>query len=247
MIHLLTVFKFGSSQIGSFCSYQLAHTEANFAATVDISAAPRGDNVTTELSYSRFLLNSGSDFVSPDRQSKSEKALISLLVVDEVITNNIKEAMRGQSLSEGWKEERKYRLSALKFDFITKRQRNHDKFAAILMHPKESKSRYVQQGLKYEPIALQKYEKIMFARKTQVKVLKTGFVVCMEMPFLGGSPGGRFIDFGYQKHFNLVEAKCPETKYDLTPLEAYQDLSFFCEIVNGHCKLKRNHAYYTQV
>ena len=41
--------KVGSSQVGSFCSYLLAHTEANFAATVDISAVPRGDDVTTEL------------------------------------------------------------------------------------------------------------------------------------------------------------------------------------------------------
>ncbi|KAK2547039.1 hypothetical protein P5673_033198 [Acropora cervicornis] len=239
--------KFGSSQVGSFCSYQLAHTEANFAATVDISAVPRGDDVTTELTYPRFPLNSGSDFVSPDRQSESEEALISSLVVDEVMINNIEEATRGQSLSERWKEERKYRLTASKFDLITKRQRNHDKFAADLMHPKQINSRGVQHGLKYEPIALQEYKKIMFARKTPVKVLKTGFVVCMEMPFLGGSPDGRVIDFGCQNHFGLAEAKCPETKYHVTPLEACQDPSFFCETVSGHCKLKRNHAYYTQV
>ena len=67
------------------------------------------------------------------------------------------------------------------------------------------------------------------------------------MPFLGGSPDGRVIDFGCQNHFGLAEAKCPETKYHVTPLEACQDPSFFCETISGHCKLKRNHAYYTQV
>ena len=91
-------------KVGSFCSYQLAHTEANFTATVDISAVSRGDDATTELTYPRFPLHSGSDFVSLDRQSESEEALISSLVVDEVMINNIEEASRGQScLSVGRK------------------------------------------------------------------------------------------------------------------------------------------------
>ena len=64
---------------------------------------------------------------------------------------------------------------------------------------------------------------------------------------MGRSPDGRVIDFGCQNHFGLAEAKCPETKYHVIPLEACQDPSFFCETVSGHCKLKRNHAYYTQV
>ena len=146
--------------------------------------------------------------MSPDRQSESDEALISSLVVDVVMINNIEEATRRQSLSECRKEERKYRLTASKFDLITKRQRNHDKFAADLMHLRQINSRCVQHGLKYEPIALQEYEKIMLARKTPVKVLKTGFVVCMEMPFLGGSSDGRVIDLGRQNHFGLAEAKC---------------------------------------
>ena len=66
------------------------------------------------------------------------------------------------------------------------------------MHPKQINSRCVQHSLKYEPIALQEYEKIMFARKTPVKVLKTGFVVCMEMPFLGA----RSPDFTHFSSFN---------------------------------------------
>ena len=37
--------------------------------------------------------------------------------------------------------------------------------------------------------------------------------------------------------------KCPETKFQVTPLEACQDPNFFCEAVNGQW----NHAYYTQV
>ena len=198
--------KFGESQIGLFCSYQLTHTEANFVATVDISSMPREDVRTeTELTYPRFPLSSGNDFVWPDNLDDSEKALINYLVVDETMINNIEEATRDQSLSERWKKERQFRFTASKFDLIAKRQRNHEKFATDLIHPKQFTSRYVEHGLKHEPIAIQEYEKIMFTRKTLVKVLKSGFVVCLDMPFLGGSPDGRVVDFGCQNHFGLAE------------------------------------------
>ena len=87
----------------------------------------------------------------------------------------------------------------------------------------------------------------MFVRKTPVKVLKSGFVVCLDMPFVGCSPDGRVVDFGCHDHFGLAEAKCPETKFQVTPLDACQDPNFFCEAVNGQSKLTKNHAYYTQV
>ena len=53
-------------------------------------------------------------------------------------------------------------------------------FAMDLINPKAFTLRYVEHGIKYELIALQEYEKIMFARKARVKVLKSGFVVCLE-------------------------------------------------------------------
>ena len=58
---------------------------------------------------------------------------------------------------------------------------------------------------------------------------------------------GRVVDFECQNHFGLAEVKCLETKSQVTPLDACQDSYFFCEAVNGHCKLKRNHAYFAQV
>ena len=239
--------KFGECQIGSICSYQLSHTEANFVATVDISSMPRDVTEETELTYPRFPLSAVSDFVWPENLNASEKALINSLVVDETIINNIEEATRDQALSERWKKERKFRFTASKFHSIVKRQRNHEKFAADMINPKPFTSRYVEHGLKHEPIAIEQYERVMLSRKTPVKVLKSGFVVCLDMPLLGGSPDGRVVDFGCRDHFGLAEVKCPETKFQVTPLEACQDPIFFCEAVNGHCKLKRNHAYYTQV
>lgn len=73
----------------------------------------------------------------------------------------IESATREQSNSERWKNERKYRFTASRFQLISKTQRNHDKFAAELINPKPFSSRNVEHGLKYEPIALREYEKIM--------------------------------------------------------------------------------------
>lgn len=83
--------------------------------------------------------------------------------MDETIINNIEEAMRDQALSERWKKERKFRFTASKFDLIVKRQRNHEKFAGDMINPKPFTSRYVEHGLKHEPIALEQYEKVMLS------------------------------------------------------------------------------------
>ena len=152
--------KFGESQIKSFCSYQLTHTEANFVATVDISSMPReGVSVDNELTYPRLPLDSRSDFVSPNNLDVAEKVLASSLVVDEAMINNIEEATGDQSSSEQWKKERKFRFTASKFDLISKRQRSHEKFAADPINPKPFNSRYVEHGIKNEPIAIEQYMK----------------------------------------------------------------------------------------
>ena len=239
--------KFGKSPVGSFCSYQLTHTEANFMAFVDISSVQRESNISlTEFSYPRFPLRPTTDYVLPDNLDVSDEALINSLVVDEMV-NSIESATRDQFQSQRWKEERRFRLTSSKFDLIVKRKRNFEKFATDLINPKEFTSRYVAHGIKNEPVALEAYEKLMFTRKTPVKVLKCGFVVCQDMPNLGSSPDGRVVDFGCQDHFGVAEVKCPETKYHVTPLDACQDPNFFCEAVNGQCKLKRTHSYFAQV
>ena len=62
------------------------------------------------------------------------------------------------------------------FQLIARRQRSHKNFAQSLMHPKSFTSKYVAQGIKYEPLALQEYEKFMFNRKTPVTVLKSSLL-----------------------------------------------------------------------
>ena len=187
-------------------------------------------------------------WLPPQELSTEEAALLLHLSVDEDKVNTIEASTREQSESEIWKKERTYRFTSSSFQLIAKRQRNHAAFAHSIMHPKPFTSKYVAHGMKYEPLALQEYEKCMFSRKTPVAVLKSGFVVSQAFPVLGASPDAKVIDFGCSICFGLAEVKCPHTKFHVTPLEACSDPNFFMEkLSEGKCRLKRDHAYYAQV
>ena len=102
-------------------------------------------------------------------------------------------------------------------------------------------------GIKFEPIALQEYEKFMFNGKTPVAVLKSGLVSKIH-PILGATPDTKLLDYGCSICFGLGEVKYPHTKFHVTPLEACSDSNFFMEkISDTKCRLKRNHPFYTQV
>ena len=108
-------------QIGSFCSYQLSHTEANFTATIDISSIPRLTNSTpTGLTYPRFTLSTMDTFVLPDNLHNTEKEFLQKLEVDENDINIIEAATREQSNSERWKEERKIDLQLQNFTLLVR-------------------------------------------------------------------------------------------------------------------------------
>ena len=81
----------------------------------------------------------------------------------------------------------------------------------------------------------------MHSIRRPVNVLKSGLVVSIDAPYLGASPDGKVIDSGCLMPFGLLEVKCPETKFLVTPLDACSDSNFFLENQNGELKLKRNH------
>ena len=183
----------------------------------------------------------------PDEIAAVEKALLEKLCVDEEKINDIETKTRGQSNCEEWKQERKFRFTASNFGLISARKRNHESFVNSLLHPKPFSSRYTNHGIKYEPVALEQYQKYMHSIRRPVNVLKSGLVVSIDAPYLGASPDGKVIDSGCLMPFGLSEVKCPETKFLVTPLDACSDSNFFLENQNGELKLKRNHKYYTQV
>ena len=116
------------------------------------------------------------------------------------------------------------------------------------MHPKPFTSKYVQHGIKYEPVALHEYEKFMKNRNSPVVVLKCGLIVCEGNSILAATPDAKVIDVGCVKPFDLAEVKCPQTKFHVTPLDACSDTNFCLQRdSDDKCKLKRSHSYYKQV
>ena len=244
--------KFGKSPQGSYASYQLSTTEDNFKVHCNISSVPRVDpghtNTVPINAYPRFPLDRAREqFVVPEELAAVEKALLEKLCVDEEKINDIETKTREQSNCEEWKQERRLRFTASNFGLISARKRHHENFVNSLLHPKPFTSRYTNHGIKYEPVALEQYQKYMHSIRRPVKVLKSGLVVSLDAPYLGASPDGKVIDNGCSIAFGLSEVKCPETKFLVTPLDACSDSNFFLENVNGEPKLKRGHNYYTQV
>ena len=73
-------------------------------------------------------------------------------------------------------------------------------------------------------------------------VQKSGFVVDMDCPFLGASPDGKIIDLGCSKKYGILDIKCPETKFEVTPLDACSDPAFYLEDMDGIPTLKKSHG-----
>ena len=83
----------------------------------------------------------------------------------------------------------------------------------------------------------------MFSTRRKVQVLKSGSVVCQDLPILGASPDAKVIDTGCRDPYGLAEVKCPESKFRVTPPEACSDPNFFLQLADGKARLKRNQSY----
>ena len=133
-----------------------------------------------------------------------------------------------------WKCERKYRLTAPNFGLIIKRKRNHDSLVNSLLNPNTFNSKYTAHGNKYESTALEQYQRYMHAIGKPVLLFKWVFVECKDVPFLGTSSDGKVIDKGCSEPYGLVEVKCPDTKYRVTPLDACSDPTFCSGDITMH-------------
>ena len=96
------------------------------------------------------------------------------------------------------------------------RRRNHSTLILNRLHPKPFSSRHTAHGKKYESVALMQYQTYMFSTRRKVKVLKSGFVVCQDLPILGASPDAKVIDTGCRDTYGLTEVQCPESKFRVT-------------------------------
>ena len=242
--------RFGRFQPGSYGSYQLSFTEANFQVFCDINSMPRiGPSEETPIcsDFPQLPIDDVGEFQSPNEIGELEKKLLEHLTVDKCKLNEIESKTIAQADSEAWKNERKFRFTASNFGQIMNRKRNHSTLVQNMLHPKPFSSRHTAHGKKYESVALMQYQKYMFSTRRKVQVLKSGFVVCQDLPILGASPDAKVIDTGCRDTYGLAEVKCPESKFRVTPVEACSDPNFFLELIDGKPRLKRNHHYYAQV
>ena len=78
-----------------------------------------------------------------------------------------------------------------------------------------------------------------------LQILDCGVVISPKKPWLCSSPDRKVIDRDFG--FELVEIKCPYTLKNLRPEDACKYPCFYCEIVEGKPRLKREHDYYYQI
>lgn len=58
---------------------------------------------------------------------------------------------------------------------------------------KTIRSRHTARGIKYEPVAIDKYHKYMLSQKTPVRIFKSGILGCSNSPILGCSQDAKVI------------------------------------------------------
>lgn len=83
--------------------------------------------------------------------------------VDVAKLNEIQRKTREQSNCQEWKDERTFWLTTSNFGLIKERKRNHETLVKNLLNPKPFSSMYTNHGLKYEPVALEQYQKYMMS------------------------------------------------------------------------------------
>jgi len=93
----------------------------------------------------------------------------------------------------------------------------------------------VNHGKTYENAAIQKFEEGL-----NLKVQKSGLVVCEQYPYLGCSPDGIIYDI------SIVEIKCPFNGRNSKVL-ANKFFPFLEVKSDGNLTLKRGHNYYYQI
>lgn len=144
-----------------------------------------------------------------------------------------------QSDSKRWHDERLYRITSSRFGDIVAatERRDLEKLCESMFSNKPVLSASLTHGLKYENVALKKFSELQ-----QVKICKSGVVICKDYPFLASSPDGII-----QEENALVEIKCAYTgrEQKIVPGENFNYLKL--NEVTGKIELKKNHKYYIQV
>ena len=170
------------------------------------------------------------------------------LTKEQCVTIN--ELTLGQHENHLWKSARFGRLTASNFGNIVRRQETTppENLVKYLLGYTSSFSNYaVEWGNSHEQIAVHSYLSKVRESHPSLTFKNNGLIVNEKYPHLGASPDGIICCFHCEPNEGLIEIKCPYRLRDLHPMEAAKNENFFCEIIDGKFKLRRNHAYFYQV
>ena len=154
----------------------------------------------------------------------------------------IEEQTQQQSKSKKnkWQSERESRLTASNFGAImTLTDRRDIENFCKSMHTQQNLSHIpaIKHGQIYEAAALEK-----FAEVTGKRVLKSGFCIDPQYPFLGASP-----DAFVEGEDAVIEIKCPYNgRNSQISADTLKHFSFLEEVDNT-LRLKRNNKYFYQI
>jgi len=158
-----------------------------------------------------------------------------ITVIDIETITKIELQTRSQADSKQWMDERCKRMTASKFGTICKATERRDKgaLAQSLCERKSIRTAATQHGLKYEKVAVEKFE-----ATEKLTTRECGLYVCKDYPYLAASPD-RVIDDD-----TLLEVKCPYTNRDkeITHLT----VPFLVQSEQG-LELDQKHDYYYQI
>ncbi|KAM7282672.1 uncharacterized protein ISCGN_002796 [Ixodes scapularis] len=151
-----------------------------------------------------------------------------------------------QAKSPLWKAARRTRLTASCFGQAVERESWTLKGLNNLTSSKDlSRVRAVRHGIKYEPVAVQRYESCLRALGHDVQTFPCGILVHPECPWLGASPDRVVWDPTETTPHGVVEVKCPYTLKD-GGLNAASNF-YMTKDAAGVYRLNRDHKHYHQI
>ena len=181
-----------------------------------------------------FAVVNDHDYMKQHPEDSFLEALGVISLSSSAVAEIEKKTLR-QKEDTAWFEERKIRLTSSQFGRICKATSRTDKakLALTFLSMKKVIAPSLQHGLKYEPIAVTKYEDL-----TSVETKQCGLFVYPAQSFLASSPD-RLVDDNV-----VVEVKCPFVSKDkkITTVTVP-----YLKLCNDELVLDQNHDYHYQV
>ncbi len=188
-------------------------------------------------------------YTEEEKRKKGEE-IIEKLTLTEAQREELERKTRYQSKDPLWFEVRRNRITGSKCGRILIQKKQSVSLLQFSLYPKPLiyLPKAIYWGKTHESKACGEYTKYMNANgHTGLSTRRSGFVVHSDKRSLGASPDAWVHDSSCEFPDGIAEFKCPYSKADVSPSEACEDPSFYCDFTDGKLRLKCSHSYYHQV